>query len=221
MEKIVLIGGGGHCKVVMDAIMAAGAYEIAGVVDPRLEVGSDVLGVPVVGDDSALAELMERGVKKAAIGVGSVGDPSLRKEIYARVRMMGFEFPSIVHPKAVVARDVEIGEGAFLAASATVNPGTRIGVSAIINTSSSIDHDCSIGDFAHIAPGAVLSGGVEVGDETHIGTGAKVSHYVKIPGKTKIKAGSLVYTDGRGKMQVRTMIPVNLTGVQDRGEHAV
>lgn len=204
-EKIVLVGGGGHCKVVIDAIMSAGEYEIEGVVDPQLGSGSDVLGVPVVGDDSVLAGLFKKGVRKAMISVGSVGDPSLRKELYAKVRKMGFEFPAVVHPKTVIGRDVKIGEGAFLAASVTVNPGTRIGANAIINTSASIDHDCSIGDFAHIAPGVILSGGVEVGDETHIGTGAKVAQYTKIPAKKKIKAGDLVYTDFQGDMQIRSL----------------
>ena len=205
-KKIILVGGGGHCKVIIDAIMSAGVYDIAGVVDPALKIGEQVLGISVLGDDSVLPGLYEKGVKEAVISVGSVGDPALRKKLYSQLKKLGFSLPVVIHPKAVVARDVKIGEGTFLAASVTVNPGTRIGAAAIINTSSSVDHDCSIGDFVHIAPGVTLSGGVQVGGETHIGTGAKVAHYTKIPARKKIKAGDLVYTDFQGDTQVRSIV---------------
>lgn len=191
-KKIVLLGGGGHCKVVIDAIKCGKKYDIYGIVDPKLKKGEKVLGVPVVGSDSELKDIFKKGIKDALITVGSVGDPTVRKKLHSLAKSIGFDFPTVVHPKAVVADDVKIGKGTFVAASVTINSGTSIGDNAIINTSSSIDHDCVIGDFVHVAPGAVLSGGVKVGRDTHIGTGANVVHSVSIKEKSFIKAGSLV-----------------------------
>ena len=191
-EKIILIGGGGHCKVIIDAIKSAGKYAIKGVVDPGLNKGSKVLGVEVLGGDDKLQEHFDKGVKNAFISVGSVGDCTVRKNIFEKVSAIGFVFPAIIHPRAIVAQDVEIGAGTFIAASATVNPGTVIGKNVIINTSSSTDHDCDIGDFVHIAPGVTLSGGVKVGAETHIGTGVNVIQNIKIGEKCFVAAGSLV-----------------------------
>lgn len=190
--KIVLLGGGGHCKVVMDAIQKEGKYKIAGIVDPGLNPGETVMGVKVLGGDNILESLKKKGIKYAMVTVGSVGDCTIRKNLSESIIEAGLEMPVIIHPAAVVADDVEIGPGTFVAASATINPGTKIGHNTIINTSSSVDHDCEIGDFVHIAPGVTLSGGVKVGDSTHIGTGASVTHYIEIGKKSFISAGVLI-----------------------------
>ena len=194
-EKIVLIGGGGHAKVVIDAILSAGVYDIIGLTDPELPKNSSVLGIPVIGGDEILSELKDKGVKYAFITIGSIGDCALRKELYKKIKSVGFEMPQIVHPSAIIAKDVVIGEGTFVAPSVTVNSGTVIGKNAILNTSSSIDHDCRIGDFVHVAPKVTLSGGVEVGDETHIGVGATVIQYKKIGKHCFVKAKVLVNED--------------------------
>jgi len=190
--KVVLVGGGGHCKVIIDAIINAGEYDIEGIVDSKLNIGDKVLGIPVIGNDDILPMVFEKGVKNAFIGVGSVGDCTLRKKLSGKLKSIGFNLPVVIHTKAVVAQDVRVGEGTFIAASATINPGTVIGRNAIINTSSSIDHDCHIADFVHVAPGATLSGGVKIGEGTHIGTGAKVIQYLNIGKNCMIKANSLV-----------------------------
>ena len=203
-EKIVLVGGGGHCKVVIDAIRSFGKYEIAGIVDQRLKKGHRILGVPVLGDDNALPAIHKSKVRNAFITVGSVGDCGLRKELYIKVRKLKFNFPVIRHKDTVVPEDVKknIGFGTFMAAGVVINPGTTIGDNVIINTSVSVDHDCEIGDFVHIAPGVTLSGGVKVGEETHIGTGTNVCQYASIGSRQKIRAGSLVYKDRQGETQI-------------------
>ena len=194
MEKIVLIGGGGHCKVIIDAITKSGGYEITGIIDPKKK-GEEVSGIPVLGGEEVLEDLYKEGIKNAFIAVGSVGDCSARKNIYEKVKGIGFNLPAVIHPAAIIANEVEVGDGTFIAASATVNPGTTIGKNAIINTSSSIDHDCQIGDFVHIAPGVTLSGGVKIGDETHIGTGASVVQYITIGKGCMIDAGTRLSKD--------------------------
>lgn len=194
-EKIVLVGGGGHCKVVIDAIVNRGRYDIEGITDAQLPPGSKVSGISVLGNDDVLFDLYKKGVRNAFICAGSIGNCNVRKTLYKKAKDIGFEMPVIVHPKAVVAHDVKIEEGTFVAASATVNPGTRIGKNVILNTSSSIDHDCEIGDFVHISPGVTLSGGVRIGEETHVGTGANIIQCVKIGKKCFVPAGSLVKVD--------------------------
>ena len=143
--------------------------------------------------------ISKKGVKNAFISVGSTGDCGLRKKLYDAVKSAGYNVPVIVHPKAVVAKDVEMGEGTFVAASATINTGTKIGKNTIINTSSSIDHDCTVGDFVHIAPGVTMGGGVLVEEGWHIGLGSNICQNVEISHcqlgdkKPIIRAQSMVY----------------------------
>lgn len=191
-KQIVLIGGAGHCKVIIDAIKLKKEFNICGITDFKLPKKTKILGVPVLGKDDILLEIFKKGIKYAFISVGSVGDCSIRKRIDKELVKIGFKLPVIIHPGAIAAKDAEIGEGTFVAAGAVINPGTRIGRNAIINTSASIDHDCEIGDFVHIAPGVTLSGGVKVGSETHVGIGANIVQCVEIGKKAMVKAGVLL-----------------------------
>jgi len=191
-EKIIIIGGGGHCRVVLDAIKRSKKFSIYGVLDPKLPKGTFISGVKVIGTDDALPKLAEKGIRNAFIGVGSIGNCKPRKRLYNNLKNLGFALPVIIHPGAVVADDVLLSEGAFVAAGTVINPGVKIGKNAIINTSSSVDHDCRIGDFVHIAPGVTLSGGVKIGDETHVGTGANVIQYIAIGKKVMIGAGQTI-----------------------------
>jgi len=191
-NSIILIGGGGHGRVVIDAIKSAKSFNIYGILDPSLRRNSIISGVKVIGPDGMLPILFKNGIKNAFISVGSIGDHEPRKKIYGNLKKIGFRLPSVVHPKAVVAGDVRLGEGAFVAAGAILNPGVKIGRNAIINTRSSVDHDCGIGDFVHVAPGAVLSGGVKIKEGAHIGTGASVIQNIKIGKNAMIGAGQTV-----------------------------
>ncbi len=193
MEHIILIGGGGHSKVVIDAIKTSRQFDIYGILDSKSPKGTHVLGVKVIGSDVLLPQLFKKGIRNAFISIGSIGDCRHRKMIYNKLKKIGFSLPVIIHQKAVVAKDVHVEEGAFVAAGAVINPGTKIGRNTIINTSASIDHDCVIGDFVHVAPGVTLSGGVRVGGYTHIGTGANVIQYIKIGKCCMISAGAVVY----------------------------
>lgn len=194
-RKIILLGGGGHCKVIIDAIESSESFDIYGVLDPVLSKGSSVLGVHVIGADSALPEIYRKRIRCAFISVGSIGNCGPRKRIYAALKEIGFGLPVIVHPKAVVAKDAVIGEGSFIAAGAIINPAVRIGGNVIVNTNSSVDHDCQVGDFVHIAPGVALSGGVKVGDETHLGIGASVLQNITIGKRCMVRAGTILRHD--------------------------
>jgi len=191
---VIILGAGGHAKVLIDVLHASRAV-IAGIVDsePAL-AGSSLLSVPVLGNDDILTDFSPSEVQLVN-ALGSVGLPTKRRQLFERFKGMGYFFATVVHPSAVVALDVELGEGTQIMAGAVVQPGCRIGINSIINTRVSVDHDCIIGDHVHIAPGVTLSGGVKVGAGSHIGTGVTVIHGISIGIGCLLSAGSVVIRD--------------------------
>jgi len=198
---IVVLGAGGHAKVLIEALRASSA-ELLGIVDPDLALmGRKVMGVPVLGGDDKVMQYRPDDVQLVD-GVGSVTLPQRRTDLFEKFKKRGFSFATVVHPSAVVASDVELGEGAQIMAGAIIQPGTRIGRNSIINTGASVDHDCQIGDHVHVAPGVTLSGAVTVGAGTHIGTGATVVQGVRIGSGGVVGAGALVLNDVPDKVTV-------------------
>jgi len=194
-KDIIIVGGGGHAKVVIDAIRNEGAFTVKGIVDHAFPKGAIVAGVEVLGGDEVLQELYASGTRDAFIGVGTVGRYDIKCACYERLKACGFTLAIVRHPSSVIAADVVIGVGTFIAAGAIINPGVVIGENVIINTGASIDHDCRIGDYTHIAPGAILCGTVVVGQQVHIGAGAVVVQNTQIVDKSFVKAGRLVEKD--------------------------
>lgn len=194
-DKIILVGGGGHCKVIIESVLCAELFDIVGIIDPNISVGSSILGVSVIGGDEKISALYAQGISRAFICVGSVGDCSVRKKLANDIHTVGYIFPAIIHPLARISRFVSIGEGTFVAVSATVGTDVTIGRNVIINTSASVDHDSRIGDFVHVAPGVTVCGGVTIGNETHIGAGATVIEGIQIGNGCFVKAGTIVKKD--------------------------
>lgn len=191
---VLVIGAGGHAKVLIDALQLLGV-EILGATDPDPELaGTAILGVPVIGGDEALGR-HKPGTVQLVNGVGGVRPNAARRAVFERFKALGHEFASVVHPAAVVARDVALAEGVQIMAGVIVQAGTRIAADAIINTRASIDHDCRLGGHVHIAPGVVLSGGVRVGENAHVGTGASVIQNVTIGRDCLVAAGAVVIRD--------------------------
>lgn len=190
-QPVIVLGSGGHAKVLIETLLASSTM-IAGIADPAPStVGQLVLGVPVIGNDDIVREFPPEEIRLVN-GIGSVGLPVRRQELFERFKALGYRFATIVHPSAVVASDVELSEGAQIMAGAVIQPGSRIGSNVIVNTRASVDHDCIIGDHVHIAPGATLSGDIVVGDSCHIGTGATVIQGIRIGPGSVIGAGTLV-----------------------------
>ncbi len=194
MDKIIVIGGGGHAKVIISILKKLRAYEILGYVEKDNK--GAILGVPYIGDDHDLKKFIEtKKVTQAVLGVGHIADYTRRVELYQQMTALGYAFPKIVSPHAIINEAVEIGDGTVVMDGVVVNSGAKIGKCCILNTRSVIDHDCEIGDFVHLAPGAVLSGGVNVGSYTFIGAHATVINYKKIAQKCIIGAGAVVMRD--------------------------
>ncbi len=190
-----MIGGGGHAKVVIDAIRLEGKFNIRGIIDPKLPKGTRVEEIEVLGGDELLEGLYAAGMRHAFIGVGTIGNYETKITITQQLKMIGYTMPVVCHPSSTIASSADLVEGTFVAGGAVINSGVTIGKHAIINTRASIDHDCHIGDYTHIAPGAVLCGEVTVGEQVHIGAGAIVVQGVKIKDKAFVKAASRVAKD--------------------------
>lgn len=193
MTTVVGVGAGGHAKVMIEILRLMGTYDIMGVldVDPTLH-GQTVSGVPVLGDDSLLAELYSRGVHHAFIGLGTVGTTGPRKRLYDIVRSQGFTVLSAIHPHAVVSKSAELGLGATVLAGAIINPGARLGDNVIVNSGAIVEHDCVVEDHVHIATGAKLAGSVHVGEGTHIGLSASILQDIRVGSHAVIGAGAVV-----------------------------
>ena len=191
-RKILLIGGGGHCHSVIDSIVSLNIYDDIGIID---YVDSEVLGVPVIGNDDDIPRLTEDGWTDAFITMGSMGNTELRRKLSEMVKRIGLNTPSVIDPSAIVARGTTICDGVYIGKRAVLNTGSRIGTGAIINTGVIIEHDCKVDEFSHISPGATLCGQVYVGKDSHVGAGSVVRQQIKIGDNVLIGAGSVVVKD--------------------------
>lgn len=190
--KLVLIGGGGHCKVVISILKKLKTFDIVGIVDKEDRKGESVLGIEINHTDQDLALLKSEGIESAFVAIGSVGKNEKRKRIFETLKKIGYTISCIISPDAIVNEDVIIGEGTIIMPGVVINAGVKIGKNSIINTGAVIDHDCVIGDHVHIAPNATLSGGVKVGDHSHIGTNATIIQNINICENSIIGAGGVV-----------------------------
>jgi len=191
MDKILVIGAGGHGRVILDCLREIQTWQM-GIIEQEGFDKKSIFGAEVLGTDRDLDDLFTKGYKQAVIGVGSIGDTTLRRGIYSRLKKIGYQLPVIVHPRAIVSKGAVIAEGTVVFPGAIINCGVTIGSVCIINTGAIVEHDCTIGEFSHIAPGARLAGNVVVGNDVHIGIGAVVKEGIHIAGNVIIGAGAVV-----------------------------
>lgn len=192
---LILLGGGGHARVLIDLLLEWDSYMPAAILDPELAVGSLIKGVPVLGTDEELRAQQEQGIQHAVVAVGSTRSTNLRRKLYGQLRELGFEQPPLVHSSAILSPSVILDEGAQVMAGAIIQTETRIGAGAVVNTGARIDHDCEIKQHAFLAPGVILSGGVTVGENAFLGAGAVVIQGTHIGNNAIIAAGAVVVRD--------------------------
>jgi len=188
MKEILLIGGGGHCKSVIDVVEQENKYKIAGIIDKKELVGQSVLGYKVIGCDDDLAELFE-SCKYAIITVGQIKTNKIRVNLFYKLKEIGYTLPVIKSPLSYVSKHSKIGEGTVVMHHALVNADARVGENCIINTKALIEHDAVVEDFCHIATSAVINGGVVVKKNSFVGSNAVTKEYIQISGF--IKAGDI------------------------------
>jgi len=193
-KKIILIGGGGHCKVVISILKKLDKFEIAGIVD-NYKSGSLISGIKIIGTDDDLRDIYKSGIHNALITVGSIKDNTKRYRLFKMAREIGYNFPVIISPEAIVDESVKIDEGTVIMQGSIINIDSSIGKNCIINTGAIIEHNCKIGNHCHIAPGAHISGAVNIGELSFTGIGATLIQAIKIGKNVIIGAGSVVIKD--------------------------
>lgn len=201
MEKIILLGGGGHCESIIDTIQNLKLYEIVGIIDLKQNIGQYINGIEVLDSDENLIKYKNAGVENAFISVGSIGNTSVRRKLYDLAKKVGFSIPAIIDCTAIISSDVTVGFGTFVGKGTIINTKSIIGSNCILNSGSIVEHDCSVEDFVHVASGATLCGGVKVGGNTHIGANSTVIQYKTIGENVLIGAGSVVTKNIRSNVK--------------------
>jgi len=202
MLRILLLGAGGHAKVLID-ILNSNNQKIIGILTPDSQLwGKKLKEVPILGGDDKIEQYSPEEIALVN-GIGSVKDLGTRIRIFNHYKQKGFIFATLIHPMAIVAKDVFLGEGVQIMANCVVQPDCKILDNTILNTSASIDHDCHIGTHCHIAPGVTLSGNISMGNNSHIGTGAVIIQNINIGANCIIAAGSVVVQNIRNNKKVK------------------
>lgn len=194
-DKVVVVGGRGHGRVCIDVLRQNPQYEIVGLVDDNMEVGTTVLGVPVLGTLADLPQIYESGVGKAVMAIACILNLSQREELCARVRGMGFEIPNLIHPRAIIEPSARMGRGVQVLAGAIVGSLAQLHDDCVINHGSIVSHDCIIHRGAHLAPGCILAGAVEVGSNTLMGMGATAYMWARIGANVIVHNGQNIMHD--------------------------
>ena len=187
-EKILLIGGGGHCKSVIDVIELEDKYEIAGIIDTKERIGQEVLGYKVIACDDDLSELFKT-YTYAFVTVGHIRSNALRITLFNVLKTIGYNIPLITSPLAYVSKHSIVGEGSIIMHHALVNANAKVGKNCIINSKALIEHDAIIEDNCHISTATVINGGVVVKQNCFVGSNATTKEYVEVNGF--LKAGGL------------------------------
>jgi UDP-perosamine 4-acetyltransferase len=198
-HEIIILGAGGHGRVLIDVLRRAGRTITAATDADPTRHGQTFDGVPIIGgDDAVLAKSKDKVL--LVNGQGNTphrGDSGLklRRELFLRFAERGYQFLNVVSPDAVVSATATLGHGCQILTGVIVHPGTKVGDNAVLNSAASVDHDCIIGAHSHIAPGTVLCGGVKVGASSHVGAGAVVIPNMKIGANAVVGAGAVIVSD--------------------------
>jgi len=189
MENILLIGGGGHCKSVIDVIEQEGKYNIIGIIDKKELVGQKVLDYNIIGCDDDLEKLFQT-YKYAIVTVGQIKSPNLRIKLFNKLKNIGYTLPTIISPIAYVSKHSKIDEGTVVMHHVLINASASIGKNCIINTKALIEHDCKIENNCHISTASVINGGAVVKKGTFFGSNATSKEYIEVD--QFVKAGSII-----------------------------
>lgn len=187
-EKLLLIGGGGHCRSVIDVIEQENRFEIAGIIDKKELMGQEVLRYKIIGCDEDL-DVLRAQYACALISVGQIKTPHIRMALFEKLNTLGYTLPSIISPLAYVSKHAKVGEGSIVMHHALINANANVGKNCIINSKALIEHDAIIEDYCHISTGAIVNGGACVKEGTFYGSNVTCKEYSEIEGF--IKAGSV------------------------------
>ncbi len=189
MKPLVLVGGGGHCKSVIDAA-ESGGLTIRGILDLPSNVGRSILGYDVIGTDEDIVRFVDEAY--FVVTLGFIKDASLRIRIHEKIDQLGGRLATIIASTAHVSRYAEVDSGCVILHQACVNAGAKIGKGCIINTFANIEHDAVVGDYSHISTGAIMNGGCQVGKATFLGSQSVMVNGVSVVDGCVIGAGTVI-----------------------------
>jgi len=190
-QKIILIGGGGHCKSCIDVIEQENKYDIFGILDVKEKVGEAILGYKIIGVDDDIHKYIKEGYH-FLITLGHIGKPDLRESLFKKIKKLNGNLVTIISPFAYVSKKSKIGEGTIIMHHALINTNTNIGNNCIINSKALIEHDTIIGNNCHISTGSIINGGVKIGNNCFYGSNSVSMQYISIVDDTIIGAGSFI-----------------------------
>lgn len=188
MDKIVLVGGGGHCVSCIDVIEQEGRFQIAGIVDTPGKIGGSLLSYPIIGSDDDLPQLTKI-YRHFLITLGQIKSPQRRITLFEKVLQLGAQLPTIVSPHAYISRHANVGAGTIVMHNALINAGANVGANSIINSRALIEHDATVDDHCHISTGAIINGGTLVAEGTFVGSGAVLRDNIRIGSYSLIGGG--------------------------------
>lgn len=187
-----MVGAGGHGRVVCEAVVAEGCYQLLGFVDDEFSAGTCQAHREILGGVDDLPRLSQ--VRQLTHCIVAVGDNSLRRKVIARIEKLvpQLSWGTVIHPGAELAVSATVGAGSVVLAGAIVCARARVGRHCIVNTGSQLDHDSQLGDYASLAPGVVTGGNVQIGEATAVGLGARIIHGITIGEESVVGAGAVV-----------------------------
>lgn len=188
MKKTLIVGAGGHAKVVADILQQNAEYEIVGLIDKEERQG--FWGIPVLGNDELLPELYRDG--KAEYIFVALGNGALREKLSRQALRVGYSMVNAISHQAVLSPHCQIGMGVVIMPGAVINAEAKIADGCIINTNASVDHEVQVREYSHIAPGCAISGCVKIGRQCLIGTGSRIIDKIQIADYVTVGAGSVV-----------------------------
>jgi len=192
----VVLGGGGHARVIIDCIQASGLLLPYAILDTdQSHWGQDLFGVPILGGDDLIPDLIRIGVNHFVVGLGSSGNNQPRRCLFELALGHGLQPLTVSHPSAIISRWATIGSGSQILPGCIINSGAQVGINTIVNSGAIVEHDCIIGNHVHIATGAKLASTVKVGDGAHVGVGATIRQFIMIGEEALVGAGAVVVED--------------------------
>ena len=193
-EKIILIGGGGHCKSCIDVIEQAGKYQIVGIVDVPEKIHQRILGYEIIATDKDLP-LIAKQYSNFLLTIGQLRSAQKRILLFNGLKEMGARFPVIFSPLSYVSKHATVAKGTIVMHHALVNAGAKVGANCIINTKALIEHDAVVEDHCHIATGSIVNGGAKIKSGTFFGSNAVTRGYVVVGKESFINCGAKVQCD--------------------------
>jgi len=202
-NDLVIYGGGGHAKMCIDILNQTDSYNLNGIIDDRISVGSTILNTAVIGRQAHLDQFIKQGLSNIVLGIGAILNHKLRSNLFSVLKSKNLRVPTIIHPSAIIEPSVRMGEGNHIMQGAIIGSDVEIGENCILNSGCIVSHDTIIGNNVHITPGAIIAGGVTIQDNTVIGMGATIFLGVNIGKNVTIHNGVRIFSDVSDNETVR------------------